>query len=176
MQYPYAHMEQMTAARFGVDFHTPVDTYRVSDRLVKYELLFLGLTFITLWLFELMARLRVHPVQYLLVGSAMCLFYLLQLSLSEHLGLPLAYLVASGAVTGLVGAYCLSVLHSVLRAGIIGGVLALLYGYLYVLLQVQDYALLIGSVGLFMSLAMVMYVTRRIDWYGSMGNEASAQA
>lgn len=165
MQGMEGYKQQIQMSEFGVDFISPVDTYRVTDRLVKYALLFLGLTFITLWLFELMSQLRVHPVQYLLVGSAMCLFYLLQLSLAEHLGLLRSYLIASSAVTGLVSAYCLSVLKSPGRAGIIGSVLALLYGYLYVLLQVQDYALLIGSVGLFVTLAIVMYVTRRIDWY-----------
>lgn len=161
-----AHEPQIRTSEFGVDFISPVDTYRVSERLVKYALLFLGLTFITLWLFELLARLRVHPVQYLMVGAAMCLFYLLQLSLAEHLGLLRAYLIASGAIASLVTAYCLSVLRSPLRAATVGGILAALYGYFYVLLQLEDYALLIGSIGLVVALSIVMYLTRRIDWYG----------
>jgi inner membrane protein len=144
---------------------SPVDSYSVTHRIVKYELMVIGLVFATLWLFELLARLRVHPVQYLLVGSAMCLFYLLQLSLAEHLGLLRAYLIASSAVIGLVTAYCLSVLKSAMRASVIGSVLALLYGYLYVLLQLEDYALLAGAIGLFGALAAVMYLTRKIDWY-----------
>jgi inner membrane protein len=167
MQYPKDYAQQIEASKFGVNFLSPVDGYRVADRLVKYELLFLSLTFVTLWLFELLAKLRVHPIQYLLVGSAMCLFYLLELSLSEQLGLAMAYSIASSAVTLLVGAYCLSVLKSAARASVIAAVLALLYGYFYVLLQVQDYALLVGSVGLFVTLAAVMYATRRIDWYGN---------
>lgn len=165
--------EKISASEFGVDFISPVDTYRVTERLVKYELLFLGLTFVTLWLFELLLGLRVHPLQYLLVGSAMCLFYLLQLSLAEQLGLVRSYLIASSAVTGLISAYCLSVLRSFGRAAIVGGVLAALYGYFYVLLQLEDYALLVGSVGLFASLAIVMYLTRRIDWYKT--SEATEQ-
>ncbi|HXG28719.1 MAG TPA: cell envelope integrity protein CreD [Nevskiales bacterium] len=160
---PYT--EQIQDSHFGVYFMSPVDSHSVTHRIVKYELMVIGLVFATLWMFELLARLRVHPVQYLLVGSAMCLFYLLQLSLAEHLGLLLAYLIASSAVIGLVTAYCLSVLRSALRASVIGSVLALLYGYLYVLLQLEDYALLAGAIGLFAALAMVMYLTRKIDWY-----------
>jgi inner membrane protein len=167
------YKQQINASQFGIHFKAPVDSYSVTGRIVKYDLLILGLVFATLWLFELMSQLRVHPLQYLLVGSGMCLFYLLQLSLAEHLGLLLAYLIASGSVTGLVTTYCLSVLKSGKRASVIGGVLALLYGYLYVLLQLEDYALLAGSIGLFVTLAIVMYVTRRIDWYRAYKEETA---
>ena len=95
----------------------------------------------------------------------MCLFYLLELSLSEHLSFLIAYIIASLAVILLVFAYCIAVLKSIKRAAITGGVVMLLYGYLYVLLMNQDYALLIGSVGLFLMLAVVMYLTRKVYWY-----------
>lgn len=152
------------SSQFGVDLMTPVDHYRMAERSVKYSALFLALTFTTLWLFEILARIRVHPVQYLLVGAGMCLFYLLELSLAEHIGLALAYLIASSSVLALISMYCIAVLRSVKRACVVGLVLSLLYGYLYVLLMNQDYALLVGSVGLFVVLAIVMYLTRRIDW------------
>jgi inner membrane protein len=106
-----------------------------------------------------------HPLQYLLVGSALCLFYLLLLSISEHAPFWAAYAVASAATVGLIGGYSAAILRGRLRALGTAAALAALYGYLYVLLQAEDYALLLGSVGLFVILALVMYITRRIDWY-----------
>lgn len=156
---------KIAESSFGVDFLSPVDNYRMSERSVKYEIKFLLLTFLVIWLFEVVGKLRVHSMQYLLVGAGMCLFYLLQLSLAEHLGFLGAYLIACIAITSLITAYSLAVVKTGRRAAVIGGVLAALYGYLYVLLQEPDYALLIGSIGLFVALAVVMYVTRKIDWY-----------
>ncbi len=150
---------------FGVNFIQPIDTYRMAERSVKYQFLFLALTFTTLWLFEILVRIRVHPLQYLLVGGGMCLFYLLELSLAEQIGFLPAYLSAASAIVLLESFYCFSVLKSPKRAGIIGIFLSLLYGYLYTLLINQDYALLAGSIGLFLLLATIMYLTRRIDWY-----------
>jgi inner membrane protein len=113
-----------------------------------------------------LAGVRVHPIQYLILGGALCLFYLLELSLSEHLGFPLAYTVASIAVIGMVAGYSVVVLHHIRRALSIIAAVSLLYAYLYILLMNEDYALLIGSVGLFLILAAIMYATRRVDWYG----------
>jgi inner membrane protein len=157
--------DNILVSRFGVDFITPMDHYRMSQRSIKYEILFLSLTFAVLWLFQVLAKLRIHSIQYLLVGGGLCLFYLLELSLAEHLGFLLAYLCATLAVTLLIWCYCLIVLHSYLRALIVSIVLLLLYGYLYILLMNQDYALLIGSLGLFVALAIIMYITRKVDWY-----------
>jgi len=150
---------------FGVSLISPVDHYRMADRSTKYLTLFLALTFITLWLFEVLAKIRIHSVQYLLVGVGMCLFYLLELSLAEHIGFALAYAVASLAIVALISSYCVTVLRSASRALIVGTVVTILYGYLYVLLGDQDYALLIGSIGLFVVLAIIMYMTRKVDWY-----------
>jgi inner membrane protein len=155
------------ASRFGVDLVNPVDHYRMADRSVKYAGLFILLTFATIWLIEILAGVRVHPIQYLMIGGALCLFYLLELSLSEHLGFPLAYSIASLAVIGMIGWYCVMVLHRLRRAFIVGAGTTLLYGYLYILLMNEDYALLIGSIGLFLVLAAIMFVTRRVDWYGA---------
>lgn len=150
--------------RFGVELATPVDPYRMAERSAKYAALFLLLTFGTLWLFEVLADVRIHPVQYLLVGAAMCLFYLLELSLAEHLGFGVAYVLASVGVVGLIGAYAAAVLRRAGRAAAVAGVVAALYGYLFVLLTNEAYALLAGSLGLFAALALVMFLTRRVDW------------
>jgi inner membrane protein len=157
--------QAVSASQVGVDFLKPVDPYRMADRSVKYEILFLGLTFLALWLFEVVARLRVHPVQYLLVGAAIALFYLLELSLSEQLGFMAAYLIASSAVVALVSGYAIAVLRGFRRAALLGAGIGVLYGYLYLLLMSEDYALLVGSIGLFLVLGLVMALTQRIDWY-----------
>lgn len=155
----------IVASRFGIDLLTPVDAYRQTERSLKYQLLFLGLTFTVIWLFEVLGGLRLHVIQYGLIGGAMCIFYLLELSLAEHLGFPAAYSIAAAAVVSLVVFYGLSTLKSRRRAGVIGAVLTGLYGCLYVLLQIQDYDLLVGSLGLFVVLAAVMFATRHVDWY-----------
>ena len=158
--------EQIHQSRFGVELVDPVDHYRMAERSVKYAGLFIVLTFAALWLMEILTGVRVHPIQYLMVGGALCLFYLLELSLSEHIGFPLAYVVASIAVIGMVSAYSVVVLRRLNHALVVGAGVAALYAYLYLLLMNEDYALLIGSVGLFAILGAIMYVTRRVDWYG----------
>lgn len=150
---------------FGVDFILPVNLYRMTERSIKYQFLFLTLTFATLWLVEVLAKTRLHAIQYLLVGAGMCLFYLLELSLAEHLGFLWAYLIAAASIVLLIGFYCTSVLKSPRRSLLVGAFISLLYGYLYTLLVNQDYALLAGSVGLFLLLGTIMYLTRNIDWY-----------
>lgn len=162
-----APQDALDASAFGVDLFLPVDAYQKTERSVKYGLLFLLLTFLTFFLYEVFNPFSLHPLQYLLVGSALCVFYLLLLSISEHAPFGIAYAVASAATVGLIGGYSAAILRGRLRALGTAAALAALYGYLYVLLQAEDYALLLGSVGLFAILALVMYVTRRIDWYAS---------
>jgi inner membrane protein len=157
--------EAIEGSRFGVDLVSPVDHYRMAERSVKYAGLFILLTFATVWLIEVLARVRVHPIQYLMLGGALCLFYLLELSLAEHLGFPVAYAIASISVIGMVTGYSAVILHRVSRALVVGVGVALLYIYLYILLMNEDYALLVGSVGLFGLLAAIMFATRRVDWY-----------
>lgn len=157
--------DSIDAARFGVGFIEPVDHYRMAERSVKYASLFILLTFATIWLVEVLAGLRVHPIQYLMLGGALCLFYLLELSLAEHIGFPIAYAVASLAIVSMITAYSAVALQSRRRALVVGSGVALLYGYLYNLLDNEDYALLIGSLGLFAILAAIMYATRQVDWY-----------
>src|SRR5262245_51513450 len=123
-------------------------------------------------LIEVLAGLRVHPIQYLLIGGALGLFFLLELSLAEHLGFALAYLAASAAVVGVVGAYAWAVLAHPVRAAAVAGMAAALYGYLYVLLTAEDFALLFGSLGLFAILSAFMWLTRRVDWYAATSGTA----
>ena len=154
----------IAASVFGVDLIGPVGGYRATERSLKYQLLFLGLTFVVIWLVEVLGRVRVHPIQYALVGAALCLFYLLELSLSEHLGFALAYSLGALAIVSVVLFYVSAVLGR-RRAVLVGALIAGLYGYLYVLLQIEDYALMVGSIGLFASLAAIMIATRGVDWY-----------
>ena len=149
----------------NVAFIDPVNPYVLSDRAVKYDLLFIVLTFIAVGLVEVLSGRRVHPVQYLLVGLALSLFFLLLLSLSEHLPFERAYAAAGTACAALLGFYASSMLGRLLSGVLFGLGIALLYGLLYVLLQMEQNALVIGSVGLFAALAVVMALTRRIDWY-----------
>lgn len=157
---------RILSSGFGVRLFSPVDEYTKTSRAVKYAVMFIGLTFLLFFLVEVFTGRRIHPVQYLLVGLALSLFYLLLLSLSEHLGFTIAYLIAAGSVAALISSYVGSALGGRAPALATAGSLAGLYGFLYILLQNQDYALLIGSVGLFGVMAAVMYLSRKVDWYG----------
>lgn len=150
---------------FGVDLYMPISPYRLTLRATKYGILFVGLTFVAYFLFEVVAGLRLHPLQYLLVGFANSLFYLLLLSLAEHIGFGWSYVVSCAASCGLIVGYSNSVLGSRLRATIMAAILILLYSFLYMTLKAESYAMLAGAVGLWSSLAIIMYLTRRIDWY-----------
>ena len=150
---------------FGVAFIDPVNPYVLSDRATKYGLLFIALTFVGVGLVEVMRRLRVHPIQYLLVGAALVVFFLLLVSLSEHVPFGIAYLAAAGACSGLLTFYGSFVLGGARAGAVFGAGIASLYGTLYLLLQLEQTALLLGSLLLFAVLAALMVATRRIDWY-----------
>lgn len=150
---------------FGVSLIEPVNLYSLSDRALKYGLLFITLTFVAVGLVELLQGRRVHPVQYLLVGSALCSFFLLLVSLSEHLGFAWAYAAAASACVLLLGHYASHMLGS-WRGGLaLGAGMAVLYGLLYLLLRLEQTALVVGALALFAVLAAVMVLTRRINWY-----------
>ncbi len=157
--------QDLTDSSFGVDFFLPVDVYQQTLRSVKYMALFVALTFLIYFLVEVMNRRRIHPIQYLLVGVGLILFYVLLLSLSEHIPFGAAYLAASGAIVALITAYSRVLFKAARLTMMLGGILAGLYAFLYVLLRLVDYSLLMGSVGLFLILAAVMYVTRNVNWY-----------
>ena len=150
---------------FGTQFVRVLDAYRYVERSIKYGVLFFVLVFTTFFLFEITARQKIHPLQYLMVGAALCLFYLALLSASEFIGFSLAYLIAAVAATGLVTWYCSHFLGGGVRTLMIGGGLLGVYTFLYITLRQQDYALLMGTVALFILLGLVMYVTRKVDWY-----------
>jgi inner membrane protein len=157
--------EDLEKASFGVRLFLPVDFYQKCERAVKYGFLFISLTFLAFFLFELFNRLSVHPLQYLMVGFAMCLFYLLFLALSEHIGFLPSYGISSLGVMSLITGYSAKVLGTNRRAGAMFGLLFGLYAVLYVILENEDYALIMGAVILFAILAAVMYLTRNVDWY-----------
>ncbi|MFI7838965.1 cell envelope integrity protein CreD [Pseudomonas asiatica] len=149
---------------FGVSFVDPVDQYLKSERAIKYALLFIALTFAGFFLFEVLKNLSVHPVQYILVGVALAFFYLLLLSLSEHIGFGLAYGLSASACVLLIGFYLSHVLRSLGRGVGFAVGLATLYALLYGLLSAEDYALLMGSLLCFGLLGVFMVLTRRLDW------------
>jgi inner membrane protein len=142
----------------------PVDLYSQVNRATKYGFLFIGFTFLALLMFDVIGGVRVSAVEYLLMGAALILFFVLLLAFAEVIGFAPAYVVASGAIAGLNTAYSAAVLGSWRRASFIGGLLVGLYAVLYILLSLEAYSLLIGSLLLFAALAGVMYATRRIDW------------
>lgn len=149
----------------GVDLILPVDYYHKIQRATKYGLLILVTSFALFFLMEIFGGVILHPIQYLLIGSAMILFYILNLSLSEHLGFLLAYMIASVAVTGLIGYYSVNVLKNRKKGVVTSGYYILLYTFLYIILASEDQALLLGSFALFAVLASIMHFTRKIDWY-----------
>jgi inner membrane protein len=162
---------------FGVAFIEPVDLYLTLERALKYGFLFVGLTFAAFFLFELLAGLAIHPIQYALVGIALAVFFLLLLSLSEHLAFALSYAIAAFACVGLIGFYLAFVLRGAMRGLLFGSALGALYALLYAILRMEDQALLMGSLLMFTLIAATMIGTRRVDWYrvGAAGG-ASAPA
>jgi inner membrane protein len=151
--------------RVDLSLVDPVNVYTQADRATKYGVLFVALTFAGFFMFELIKRLPIHPVQYALVGLALAIFFLLLVSLSEHIEFWQAYLAASAACIGLLGFYLTAVLRSLARGIGFATMLTVLYGALYGLLVSEDNALVLGSLLLFAILAGIMVLTRRIDWY-----------
>src|SRR5438045_2597423 len=154
----------------------PVDLYSQVNRAAKYGFLFIGFTFLALLMFDVIGGVRVSAVEYLLMGAALVLFFVLLLAFAEVIGFTPAYVLASAAIAGLNTAYSAAVLGSWRRATFIGGLLIGLYAVLYVLLSLEAFSLLIGSLLLFVALAGVMYATRRIDWGGKKEVEAPPAA
>lgn len=153
-------------AAFGASLVTTVDHYQQTERALKYGVLFIALTFAVFFVWEVVQRLRLHPVQYALVGLALVVFYLLLLSLTERVSFALGYGIASAATVLLVGAYASRVLGTGGRGIAFSAWISVLYGVLFVLLRLEDLALLLGSLVVFLALAAVMYLTRNVDWYG----------
>lgn len=160
-----AQAQNLGNSAFGVSLFEPGNLYLQNTRAGKYGLLFVALTFIAFFLFEVLKRLRVHPLQYLLVGLALCTFYLVLLALSEQIGFGLAYVIAATAVVLMIAGYAAAVLAT-WRGGLtLGVILGAVYGLLYGLVVSEQYGLLMGALSLLAVVGLLMYLTRRIDWY-----------
>jgi inner membrane protein len=154
----------LTNAAFGADLFVPVNGYQKTMRSVKYSVLCILLTFSAFFLIETTNKRSVHPFQYGLIGLALVLFYILLLSFSEYIGFTTSYVIASVATIGLIAWFAKSILFSGRLSGILSLVLVLMYSYVFTILQLQDYSLLFGSIGLFITLAIIMYFSRKIQW------------
>ncbi len=154
---------------FGVNLLLPVDHYQKSLRAIKYAVLFIALTFMVFFFVEVTRKVFIHPIQYILVGIALIIFYSLLLAISEHTNFNFAFAISALATLLLITFYVKAILKSKQLALLIGGILAILYVFIFTIIQLQDYALLIGSIGLFIILALVMYYSRKIDWYNLYG-------
>lgn len=162
------HSLDFRSAAFGVALYQTASAYQQTERAGKYGVLFIALTFIAFFLFEVLKKLRVHPVQYLLVGVALTTFYVVLLALSEQIGFAVAYLIAAIIVVAIVSSYAAAVLRA-RRAGLtLGAMLALVYALLYGLIVSEQYSLLLGALGLVAIIAALMYLTRKVDWYGAV--------
>ena len=163
------------ASGFGVKLLLPVDEYQKTMRSAKYCLMFIIITFLSFFFVEVLKKKRMHPIQYLLVGFAAVLFYVLLLSVSEHLNFNKAYLIGCIIILTLITFYAKAIFKNNFVALLMCCILALLYGFFYSLLQLQDYALLMGSIGLLLILITIMYLTRNIDWYSVSGEKEEKQ-
>lgn len=155
-------------SKFGVELLFGVDQYQKSMRSVKYAIMFIALTFLVFFFIELINKKMVHPIQYLLVSIGIILFYSLLTSLSEQMSFTLAYIISATSIISLITIYSHSIFKQMKLTKSIFFILFVLYMFLFTLLQLQDYALLLGNIGLFITLAIVMYVSRKIDWYGNI--------
>jgi inner membrane protein len=158
--------KSVSQSTFGVILLSPFDAYAQTMRSLKYAILIIALTFFAYFFTEIFQRRPVHPLQYILIGMALVIFYTLLLSISEYVQFPLAYLIASSATVLLLSWYTSSIFKKLKVVVVFASLIAVLYLFIYVLIQMQDNALLFGSIGLFVLLAAAMYLSRKIDWYG----------
>ena len=150
---------------FGIDLLLPVDNYQKTYRSIRYAILFIGFTFLVFFFIEVLNKKFIHPIQYILVGIALIVFYTLLLSISEHLAFNTAFIISAIASLLLIAGYVKAILKSNKLTTLISSILFILYSFIFVIIQLQDFALLIGSIGIFIILGLVMYFSRKIDWY-----------
>ncbi len=155
----------LDASAFGIDLLLPVDNYQKAYRSVQYAILFIGFTFLVFFFIEVLNKVFIHPIQYILVGVALIVFYTLLLSISEHISFDLAFIVSALSTLLLIAGYVRAILKSSKLTLLLSAILVILYAFIFVIIQLQDYALLIGSIGIFVILALSMYFSRQIDWY-----------
>jgi inner membrane protein len=157
-------MNSITSEAFGADLFVPVNGYQKTMRSIKYAILCILLTFAAFFIIETVNKKSVHPFQYALIGLALILFYTLLLSFSEYTGFNIAYIIASIATVGLIGWFVKGLLQSSRLTSVLSVILVLMYSYLFTILQLQDYSLLLGSIGLFLTLAVIMHFSKKIQW------------
>lgn len=150
---------------FGVDMKLPVDVYQKSMRVAKYAMLFIVLTFLVFFFVEILNKVLIHPIQYILVGIALVLFYVLMLAFSEQIYFDWAYFLAAVMTIGLIYFYAKAILHSWQLGAMTAAILTILYSFIFVIIQMQDYALIFGSIGIFIILGVTMHFSRKIDWF-----------
>ncbi len=156
---------------FGVKLLVPVDEYQKTMRTSKYGMMIVVLTFLSFFMVELFSKKVIHPIQYLLVGLALLIFYSILLAISEYILFQYSYLISSLLIIGLIGFYVKSIYKSKQISSIITGMLLMFYGFMYVILQLQDYSLLLGTIALFIILAAIMFFTRKINWFEIFGSK-----
>lgn len=156
---------------FGIDLLLPVDNYQKSYRSIRYAVLFIGFTFLVFFFIEVLNKVFIHPIQYILVGIALVVFYTLLLAISEYFNFNFAFILSALATLLLIAGYVKAILKSTKLTYLLSGILLVLYTFIFVIIQLQDFALLIGSIGVFLILGLVMYFSRKIDWYNLNMNE-----
>lgn len=157
-------LPELSKYAFSVDFITPVDEYQQNERASKYGFLVIGLTFLIFFLIQSISKINIHIFQYTMIGVALIMFYTLLISITEHSSFTFAYTIAGSAVVALISLYSVSILKDKKFPMFIGVSLSVLYTFIFVIIQLEDYALLVGSIGLFLILASVMYFSRKIEW------------
>jgi len=166
--YPQSFLQSagnISESSFGVSLLLPVDEYQKNMRAGKYAVLIIALTFVVFFFMQVLNKIMIHPIQYIIVGLALMVFYSLLIAISEQLSFNWAYLISSVAIIGMVGLYVKAILKSNKLASLLTGVMVLLYLFIFTIIQLQDYSLLFGSIGLFIVLGVIMYLSRNIDWY-----------
>ena len=171
----FAEEKNLTGSDFGARLLIPVDQYQKSMRSSKYGVLVIMLTFVSLFMVEIMQKVRIHPFQYILIGVALIIYYTLLLSFSEQVGYNWAYLIATVATVALVGLYSTTFLKSRLLVVTFTALLTFFYGFIFVIIQLQDFSLLLGSIGLFLIIGAIMYFSRGIKWYSVPGEALSGK-
>jgi inner membrane protein len=165
--FPQQHFDglpDLSEFSFNVDFMIPVDQYLQNERASKYGFLVIGLTFLIFFLIQAISKISIHIFQYTMIGLALIMFYTLLISITEHSSFTLAYIIAGCSVVAMIGLYSISILKNIKFPVFIAASLSALYTFIYVIIQLENYALLVGSIGLFLILGAVMYFSRKIDW------------
>jgi len=164
-QYWIGNQYKIEQSAFGLKLILTADVYQKATRISKYSIMFIIFTFSAFFFSEIINKRKVHPIQYILIGLTILLFYTLLISLSEYIKFNYAYMASAASITIAITGYTYGIINNIRFAYTVAGILAILYSYLFIVLQLEDYALIMGSIGLFIILSSVMYITRKIDWY-----------